>query len=241
MTEKQVKRSLLGGVASIFTIVASPSMAAVQEQEQAVQAIDEIIVTVQKREQSLQDVPLSVTVFTNEQIKLDAIVNLTDYADKTPGFFVERGVDVRSINVVIRGVGRLGGSANTFGLYMDEFELTGGLSGNANADITDIERIEVLRGPQGTAFGRNVVAGAINLTSIKPTTDGFSGNIELEAANHDSYRGRGAVNIPLVEEIAAIRFSVSYQTTDGNLTNLDPSGQSNDNETLGLRAALNAQ
>lgn len=202
------------------------------------QQLDEIVVTVQKREQVLRDVPLAVSVFTEEQIRQSAIVKFEDYADLTPGFFVEQGADERTYEISIRGVSPLGGTAASFGLYLDEFELTGARQGNANADLTDIARIEVLRGPQGTTFGRNVIAGAVNLTSIKPHTDALTGYVELEGANHSSWRARGAMNVPLVDDVAAARVSASFRTTDGYLTNLGPSGQSNDSETSGVRAAF---
>ncbi|WP_293861124.1 TonB-dependent receptor [Steroidobacter sp.] len=200
--------------------------------------LEEIIVTAQKREESLEKVPTSITVFTRAQIDKSAIVKLEDYANFTPGLNAELGGDERSYNVTIRGIGRLGGQASNFGLYLDEFELTGASSGNVSADLADVERIEVLRGPQGTAFGRNVIAGAINITSIAPSHDGVFGSAEAEGGSHGSRAIRGAVNVPLIDDIAAVRLSASYRGMDGYLKNVGPTGQSNDYERTGFRAAL---
>jgi iron complex outermembrane receptor protein len=96
----------------------------------------------------------------------------------------------------------------------------------------------VLRGPQGTAFGRNVIAGAINMTSVAPSHEGIFGTLELEGANHGGRAVRGAVNVPVVDGRLAMRLSGSHRETKGYLRNIGPTGQSNDYEHNGVRASF---
>jgi iron complex outermembrane receptor protein len=201
-------------------------------------ALEEIVVTAQKREERLEDVPASITVFTRSQIDKSAIVRFEDYANFTPGLNAELGADERSYDVTIRGIGQLGGQASNFGLYLDEFELTGASAGDVGADLADVERIEVLRGPQGTSFGRNVIAGAVNMTSVAPSHEGIFGTVELEAANHGGRAVRGAVNLPLVDGRLAMRLSGSHREHKGWVRNIGPTGQSNDYERDGVRASF---
>lgn len=200
--------------------------------------LEEIIVTAQKREQRLEEVPVSIAVFTRADIVASNMETVEDYADRAPGFYAEHGEDERSYEITIRGIGQLGGDANNFGLYLDEFELTGTASGNVGAELADIERIEVLRGPQGTAFGRNVIAGAVNLTSIKPQSDEFAGTVEIEGTSFGGRNARASVNVPLAEGVAAMRLTGAYRSSDGYLRNTGSSGQSNDFENTSWRAAF---
>ena len=132
--------------------------------------LEEVVVTAQRREQNLQDVPVSVTVFTGPFIDQANIRSPTDYLNLTPNVsFTEDGQSgARGLGIGIRGVNNLvtGENAviNSIGIYLDEFSVASVPNGVANPFLPDMERIEVLRGPQGTFFGRNAVGGALNLT-----------------------------------------------------------------------------
>ena len=137
--------------------------------------LDEITVTAQRREQSLQDVPVSVTAFSGDDLERGNVTKASDYLSLTPNVsFTEDGqVGSRGISIAIRGVNDLktgeNSVINSIGVYLDEFSVVSVANGTVNPQLQDLERIEVLRGPQGTYFGRNSVGGALNLTTRKPT------------------------------------------------------------------------
>ena len=204
--------------------------------------IEEILVTAQKREQSLQEVPISITAFSAETIERAGIREFADYASMTPNVgFSTRG-NRASTKVSIRGITNIGGKANSVGVYVDEFNiapniLVTGQSRTADTSLYDIERIEVLRGPQGTFFGRNTMGGAISITTKKPDTTERSGSIRLEADDFDGYMGRLSFNLPLSDN-AAILATGYHRNVGGFLKNTGPSGTSNDGEEQGGRIAL---
>lgn len=208
-------------------------------QTESEEGLDTITVTAQKREQSLQEVPISITVLDAEFINDSALRNFEDYALFVPGVSFDQSARANS-DVRIRGIGLLGGSQNTYGLYLDGFELTGGTGLSTTTQLIDVARLEVLRGPQGTAFGRNVVAGAINLTSVAPSTDGISGRMEVGFENFGGVDTRGVINLPLTSTTAA-RISGYFQKTDGYIDNVGPAGGSNDSDEYGVRLALQSE
>ncbi|MEM8988624.1 MAG: TonB-dependent receptor [Pseudomonadota bacterium] len=228
------RKILLGGVSLSFMM-----NAAAHAQEGVAEAdgiLSVIVVTAQKREQSIQDVPISMTVLTGQFIEKSSLDNIEEYALFTPSISAdESAVDASDIR--FRGVGALGGTQNTFGLYVDGFEITGGTSLGTTTRLLDVERLEVLRGPQGTAFGRNVVAGAVNITSKTPATDGYGGLLELGLENFGGYEVRGSFNAPLSDNTAVL-LSGFYDRTDGFIKNIGASGGSNDRDELGVRLAI---
>ncbi len=204
--------------------------------------IEEILVTAQKREQSLQEVPISITAFSAETIERAGIREFTDYASKTPNVGFSTTGNRATTKVGIRGVTNIGGKANSVGIYVDEFNiapniLVTGQSRTADTALYDVERIEVLRGPQGTFFGRNTMGGAISITSKKPDTGERSGSVRVEADDFDGYLGRLSFNQP-ISDTAAVLLSGYYRSVGGFLENVGPSGRSNDGEEQGARIAL---
>jgi len=144
------------------------------------QELEEIVVTAQRREQSLQDVPVSITAFSAQQLERQNLTEAKDYLQITPNVnFTEDGeVGQRSVGISMRGVSDfantftgVGGLSNSFGIYLDEFNIANNATKTANPQLQDLERLEVLRGPQGTYFGRNATGGALNLTTRLPTDE----------------------------------------------------------------------
>ncbi|MGH8246555.1 MAG: TonB-dependent receptor plug domain-containing protein, partial [Gammaproteobacteria bacterium] len=137
--------------------------------------LEEIVVTAQRREQSLQEVPISVTTFSGEDLERSNIKEATQYLSVTPNVsYTEDGqVGSRGLGIAIRGVNNLVTGENAFinsvGVYLNEFSVASVPNQVMNPQLPDMERIEVLRGPQGTYFGRNSVGGALNITTRKPT------------------------------------------------------------------------
>ena len=169
-------------------------------------ALEEVVVTAQRREQSIQDVPVSVSAFSGETLQQRNITNAVDYLAITPGVsFTEDGqTGSRGMGIAIRGVNSLVSGENAFvnsvGIYLDDFSVASVPNNVANPNLADMERVEVLRGPQGTYFGRNAVGGALNLTTKKPT-DEFEGEVIVGLEDYEdageSYNITGIVNIPV--------------------------------------------
>ena len=230
-------RQMVLGSASLIVIgallVGTPAMAQTTDDE----GLTTITVTAQKREESLQDVPISATVFSADDLLKGGIEGLEDYAALTPSLTIDSGRNEANAEVNIRGVGsNVGGTQNLYGIYLDGVELTAASSFTVGMALLDVERVEVLRGPQGTAFGRNVMAGAINLTSTLPTYE-FGGSAEIKAESFQTLTMRNTLNVPLADDVAAVRLSARYSRGNGHVIN-EGSGGQKDNETYLLRGSL---
>ena len=195
-------------------------------------AIEEIVVTAQRREQNLQDVPVSVTAFTGDDLEQHNIQSATDYLAMTPNVsFTEDGQSgSRGLGLSIRGITNLVSGENAFvnsvGIYLDGFSVASVPNQIANPFLADMERVEVLRGPQGTYFGRNSLGGALNLTTRRPE-DVFSGALKAGAENYrltgESYNLTGMLNLPISETLK-VRGVVFYEDHDGSVRNINAGG-----------------
>ena len=237
-------RQALLGAASVGALVFATPQSALAQDEGASGGFDEIVVSAQRREQSAQDVPISLQSFNGDAIDRQAISEAADYLALTPNVsFTQDGeTGSRGVNISIRGVGDVDLGevtvANSIGYYIDELSVGSVANGVINPQLQDMERIEVLRGPQGTYFGRNSSGGALNLTTRKPSTDGYYASLEGTYGSFDTWGLNGVVNVPLGETFAA-RFVASYEESDGIIKNANPNGTpSSDSEFLNLRGAL---
>lgn len=205
--------------------------------------LEEVVVTAQRREQNLQEVPVSVTAFTGEKLTQSGIGGAAEYLALTPnvGFSEDGQTGSRGVAIAIRGVGNVvtGETAyiNSVGIYLDEFSVASVPNQVANPQLPDIERIEVLRGPQGTYFGRNSLGGALNITTKKPT-DEFEGRITLGYEDiddaGDTYNITGVVNVP-VSDTFRMRAVVNHEDSDGIVENVNPTGNDSDHEYTAFR------
>ena len=181
-------------------------------------AIEEILVTAQKRSESLQEVPIAISVFSSDSIDQTGVQELRELTEYIPNVTITQGTDFGA-QINIRGVGansRNIGFDSRVGVYLDGVYLGQGPA--LNQDLVDLEQIEVLRGPQGTLFGKNTVAGAINMISVKPTQE-FEGNVTANVFNYDGLELKGMVNIPMGDMFAA-RISYSHRERDGYVKNV---------------------
>lgn len=198
--------------------------------------IEEIIVTAQRREQNLQDVPISISAFSADVIVKNMFDDVTDYLARTPNAsFVSNGARSRR-QISIRGVTNFLGfvGSGTTGYYVDDFSVAGS---TINPPIMDIERIEILRGPQATYFGRNALGGGISITSKKPTND-FHGSVLADIGRYSTYNIEGIVNIPLMDDTLAMRLNVKSIDSDGNIKNINPTGGGNDTDYDYFKSSL---
>lgn len=206
-------------------------------------ALEEIVVTAQRREQNLQEVPISVTAFSGDALEKSNIRGAVDYLAQTPNVtFTEDGQSgARGIGIAIRGINNLVSGENAFvnsvGIYLDEFSVASVPNGVANPALPDMERVEVLRGPQGTYFGRNSLGGALNLTTRAPT-DEFGGEVTLGGEKYagagEMFSVTGVLNAP-VSDTFKIRAVASYEDSSGMVENINPMGADSGHEYLNLR------
>ncbi|MCB2064127.1 MAG: TonB-dependent receptor [Novosphingobium sp.] len=181
----------------------------------------EIIVTARRREESIQDVPIAISVASQEDLERKNIQSIDDLAITTPSL-VTSGPYSNTPIVILRGQGGYtpGGIPSVL-MYMNEVPFAtsaqagspGGALG-ANGLFFDLESIQVAKGPQGTLFGRNAVGGAVLITSRKPDYD-FGGHVKLTAGNYDNQEFDAAVNVPLVADTLALRIAANGQKRDG--------------------------
>lgn len=182
-------------------------------------ATGDIIVTAQKRSERLQDVPVSISAFSAAQLEGSGITNLTQIAPRVPGFYGGSAGATRP-QLYIRGIGSRqfdAGSEASVGVFVDEVYL-GRTAGTLGA-LRDIERVEVLKGPQGTLYGRNTIAGAINVITKAPT-DHLAIEAEAGIGNFDAYNLFGAVSGPVLGDVVKVRVAGWRTFTDGYMRNL---------------------
>ncbi|BFM15323.1 TonB-dependent receptor [Maricurvus nonylphenolicus] len=199
-------------------------------------ALEEIVVTAQKRAQGLQDVPISISAVTGEKIADMGIRDLEEVALYTPNVTINPGQ--ASPNIFIRGIGSgtNAGFEQSVGLYVDGIYSGRGELANVPF-LMDVERVEILKGPQGTLFGKNTIGGAINVTSAKPTSD-FEGYVEgLYEAEIGEQIYTGVVSGPLTENLGA-RIAFRHSETDGWVENTTNGREGPDNNENFVRTTL---
>jgi len=177
-------------------------------------ALEEIIITAQKRAQSSQDVPIALSAFTGDMIKQLGATDFKGLTNVTPGFSVSGGSDAFPRSY-IRGIGSNDtgiGADPSVGVYIDGIYAS--RNGGSLTDLMDIARVEILKGPQGTLFGRNSIGGAISIVTEKPRQD-LSGELNLEVGNYNNRVLKGLINVPLIEDSLYMRASGSLQKRDG--------------------------
>jgi len=207
--------------ASVLSLIATAAPATAQQ-------VDEIIVTATKRAQSVQDVPIAVTVISPKQLEEQGVVNIQNLTSVAPSFSTSNA-QTSSGTVVLRmrGVGTTSnniGFESAVGVFIDGVYQS--RPGVALGEFVDVERVEVLRGPQGTLFGRNTSAGALNITNIRPDLDEAGGFLNATYGNYNHTSLQGAVNIPLAEGKVAARLTGALRNRNGFVDVLDANGVS---------------
>lgn len=196
---------------------------------------DEVIVTAQKREESAQDVGISITTLSGEQMESLGYTNAQEVTALAAGVATLQPNGEANYAVGIRGVASNDFTSNIespVAIYVDETYISQ-MSG-AGFLLFDIDRVEILRGPQGTLFGRNATGGLVHYLTVKPNTDGFGGYGNFSYGSFDRWKAQGAVNMPLSDTLSA-RVSLATHQGDGYVTNrLNPSKDLNNaNESAG--------
>lgn len=178
--------------------------------------LEEVVVTAQRREQALQNVPIAVTAITASQLEQRQINDVRVLTNTVPNvFFGSTLSDPSELRLGIRGLSTPSSqlvSDVAVGVYVNGVYLP--RTSGANVAMIDMERVEVLRGPQGTLFGRNTIGGALNITTKRPT-DQFEGSATVEIGNYDTRNFTGLINVPIVEDKFAARLVYSHVEHSG--------------------------
>ena len=171
-------------------------------------ALEEIIVTAQRSEESLQDVPIAVTALTGDMLQDKGVINPSALQMQAPNVSFS-STNFGGSSFSIRGIGQLVISSSAdAGVSIHQNEIPYGTNLNAN-EFFDVARVEVLRGPQGTLFGRNATGGVVNIVTQMPEYGSFGGFLDLEAGDYNHSRIKGALNIPMGDNMG-LRLSLIH-------------------------------
>ena len=201
------------GIAAGALLIA-PGQEAAAQSASAQAMLEEVVVTARRREENLQDLPLSVAAISADAMEAQGIYSIEDVSDFIPNVTLTQSDRANNTRIVIRGIG--GGHPDPVfpfgsGMYIDGHYIPNSLGGYMTT--MDIERVEILRGPQGTLFGKNVTGGLVNIVTAKPGPE-YASSISLRAADHGQQDLRGMVNVPLSDSFFA-RLGVAKETMDG--------------------------
>lgn len=214
-----------------FAVVITPALTVAQ-------VLEEVVVTAQKREQNLQDIGIAITAFSGDQIRKLGFTNTTDIASMTPGLnYTVPNAESSQINFFLRGVGLndfADANENPVAVYVDDVyrPAMGGLS----FQLFDIERVEVLRGPQGSLFGRNTTGGLVHYISQRPT-DEFDGYLSLTGGSYSQIKFEGALGGPISDTVSG-RISVASNKHDGFTSNRGVGPDYNETDAKAVRGQL---
>lgn len=220
-----------------------PLAAQVQSSESSDDAdafvLEEILVIAQRRSERLQDVPISVTALNAEFIVDSGINNIEELSGFVPGLYTTNNVNYGAAPISIRGIGGANGGGNFFndepvGVYLNDMYI--GRLSFSTSDLVDVESIQVLRGPQGTLFGRNATAGALLLQTARPTED-IEGFLRFKVAEYGEQRVAAALSGALGQKVQG-RLAVGYSNRDGWGTNQVDGSDVNGLEDVTVRASL---
>ena len=207
-------------------------------QETSDSRLEEVVVTAQKKEEGLSEVPISIQVLSDEMIESRGVTSMKHLAEYIPGLHISKGAG--EWNVYMRGIGSgtNKGFSQSITTFIDGMPITQG--SQYSSPLMDVERVEVLRGTQGVLFGKNTIGGVINMVSKSPTVGGETeGNWGIEyVPEWNTKKYNGAMSIP-VSDSFAMRIAVQKEMSDGWVTNAyQDTGSSPENESEAIRATM---
>ena len=233
MHVRSSRKSMSPVALAVLAALASAPPAQAQEAA-ATGALEEIIVTAQKREQNLQEVPVAVSVVTGDLIDRSAALNIEGITAMVPSLNFRKGGTTINSTLFLRGVGTVTTSLAaepSVSTVLDGVVL--GRMGEAFGDLVDVQRIEVLRGPQGSLFGKNASAGVVHVISNMPEPE-FGASAQVEYYDGEEYKVRGILNAPINDTLST-RLTAFYGEYDGNIRNLFNGDDINGYERYGIR------
>lgn len=181
--------------------------------------LEEVVVTATKRSEGIHDVPIAITVLSSEMLDRAGITDITSLERVAPSFNLNTTDSATGgVTLRVRGVGTSGnniGFESSVGVFIDGIFVP--RPGAALGDLLDVERIEILRGPQGTLFGRNTSAGALVIHTKRPNLDEFGYYGNATGGNYNLFAGQAGVNVPIIEGVLAMKIAATYRKRDGFL------------------------
>jgi iron complex outermembrane receptor protein len=229
MTLKHVLLATAGSA-----MFALPAYAQDAPPEEETGGLEEIVVTAQKREENLQNVPVSVTAIGAEAIANQRIADFSDLTRAAPSLTITQTTSSPNNAIILRGIGTFAfsiGVEPSVSVIIDDMPVV--QQAQAFDNMSDLQRIEVLKGPQGTLFGKNSSAGVVNIVTQDPGSD-FSGSASVAYASDGDVRVEGIVSVP-VGENAGLRVTGFYHDYQGSVNNLTLGKKSNDQKNYGIR------
>lgn len=239
-TNSQVCFRVRCGLVFALPIIGSLFPLQAAKAQEVERALEEVVVSARKRDESLQEVPLAITSFSADDIMRNGITTMEDISARAPGLFYSnmgsqrggrsesvirfRGMDVNDVTPV----------RQLASVFIDGIYVSGGVS---SISMEDVERVEVIKGPQAAYFGRNTFGGAVNFISRQPGNE-FGGNVLISAAQDSDYDLSGSVDIPIIDDVLAARISGRYYTRDGRWSSAADGGELGEEETQSLSLAL---
>ena len=203
-------------------------------------ALGDIVVTAQRREQSLQRVPISITAVSAQELATRNITTTASLSQQTPNLY-QTNASLSGGPVAIRGVSTFAinaGVDQAVAVYVDD--IYQGTAVGSNATLFDVQRVEVLRGPQSTFFGRNSLAGAVSITTRRPDYV-LRGSVEGSYGNYNAWSAKGLINLPLKDDVAALSLGILRSKRDGYDRNVFLDERVNDDARTTVRAQLRLQ
>lgn len=235
---------LLAAPAAFAAEVTAPAeegaAAAGAEADQGESTVDTLIVTARRREESAQDVPIALQVTSGVKLEQAGVGNVQQLTQLVPTLQV-LSPNGRNTNLTIRGLGASYGLANDgleqgVGIYIDG--VYNSRPGAALSDFIDIERVEVLRGPQGTLFGKNTTAGALNIVTEDADTQEFQARVEGSYGSYNFRQAKASVSVPIVKDVLAVRLSAVATYRDGDIYNTVRKQDQNARESETVRGQI---
>ena len=253
MTNNSILRRALAStsILSIATMVSALAVASTANAQAAPQApaaeesegLGEIIVTATKRNENLQDVPVAITAITSAQLSKQGVFSTTDLNNSIPNLQVSSAYGETQPNFTVRGIGvgteYNSNAASPVGIYVDEVYQS--FRASHGQQLYDLEQVEVVRGPQGTLFGRNTTGGAINFITRKPGLNGSNGNATLGYGSFNRRSAQGAIEVTAVEDKIGIRIAGNYVDSDPYVKNIQPIGLIKSNPNVPNNVAFGDQ
>lgn len=234
----RMKATLLAGIcASVLALPAYAQDTPPDDEDGAAEGGNVIVVTAQRRAEALQDVPIAVSAFTAEALEAQQIENTSDLQLTLPNVTFTK-TNFTSSSFTIRGIGDLcvGVTCDSAtAIHLNDAPLFG--TRLFEGEFYDLAQIEVLRGPQGTLFGRNATSGVVNIRTARPDLSGFGAAGDFEYGNYNSIKVKGMVNLPIGETLAA-RVAGYYLNRDGYTLNQFSGDRYDDRNMYGLRGSL---
>lgn len=226
---------------ALCVLLLSTASGAALAQESGATNVDEVVVTAQRRSQAVLSVPLAISAIGGEALAAKGINNSASLSTAVPNLQVSSPYGSTQPNFSLRGVSVANeynaNQASPVGVYIDDVYIASRTS--QGMGLFDLDRVEVLRGPQGTLFGRNTTGGAINFITKKPSLGATTGRVEAGYANFNTFSAQGAIETTLVPDALGVRAAINYQKGDGQLRNVAPGGaDANSIDTLQGRVSV---